>query len=255
MKPHIKNLKRLFTVLLLVLCRLPAIMACDSSMLEILTGKSTQKELTVKMLAVSQKMQQTGSLLKAFNNSAARKLHREIMENWLNITSIIPSLPAKDTGETAGSDLTIRISRDLGQIRRQLEDNNFANIHELIEACITRISLVCAIFNDHHAIRSFLAIELEIFQLRPLTSDHQSLQNLVKSSRLQGLLDKFASENAIASTPLIKNISEAFNSFKTIVETGISPVQSSVTTALQTLVNSFIALKQHLLSTDFFKKS
>lgn len=227
--------------------------ACDSSMLEILTGNSAQQDLTIRMLAITQKMQQTGSFLNAFNKAAADKLHREIMENWLSITSMIPSLPTDNSQVKECSELMMRISRDLGKIRRLLEENDAATIHEEIEACITRISLVSAIFSNHQRMRSFLEIELAIFQLRPVMSDIDNLKMLLQSSNLPAMLANFATGPASSSVLLINNVIDCLNSFLQAVEIASPSSSISITKAMPALLNSFISLKQHLLNTGFFR--
>lgn len=48
--------------------------ACDSSMLAILTGSSRQKEITTKTLAICLKIQQTGVYLNSFNHCRSPKI-------------------------------------------------------------------------------------------------------------------------------------------------------------------------------------
>ncbi len=227
-------------------------LACDSSMLEILTGMSAQKQLTTRMLVVSQKMQQTGTLLNAFNIAAAAKMHQEVMENWLSITSQIQS-QASEVRYSPIVSLLIAISQDLGQIRRQLESGNLDMIHEIIEVCITRISLACAGLNDHRSMRDFLEIELEIFQMRPHMNDRQLLKNKIDSSSLPQRLSTFLPETASAAPAMIADMTDNFNKIRNALsETDLS--ESAVQNLMQSLVSQFIALKQYLLNANFFKQ-
>ncbi len=222
--------------------------ACDSSMLEILTGSSRQSQLTTMMLAVSQKMQQTGGLLKAFNNAAAASLHHEIMENWLSITSKVAG-----SEKSQGSDLMIRISRDLGQIRRQLATADLEMIHENIEACITRVSLVCAILNNHQVMRQFLEMELDIFQLRPVANDQNRLRELMANCNLEKQLSEFEPGIASAAPKMVATLNESYQLLKESLE---KPDFEQQTTArlLQSLVNNYINFKKYLLNIDFFRQ-
>ena len=177
--------------------------ACDSSMLAILTGSSIQKEITTKTLAICQKIQLTGDYLNSFNIAAARKLHREVMENWLQTATELTTLSTQNTdpGFAPVSGLLMNISRDLGKVRRQLDEDDMTLIHETLEATITRISLVSAIMNDHQKMQKFLDIELAIFSLRPFFNDRAELQKLTGENHLQKASAEFrplltASESA-----------------------------------------------------------
>ncbi|HNX74146.1 MAG TPA: hypothetical protein PLM07_02550 [Candidatus Rifleibacterium sp.] len=238
----------IFLVMLLLSGLANTCTACDSSMLEILTGSSKQSQLTSMMLAVSQKMQQTGSLLKAFNNAAATSLHHEIMENWLSITSKVAG-----SEKSESSNLMIRISRDLGQIRRQLASADLEMIHERIEACITRVSLVCAILNNHQVMRRFLEIELDIFQLRPVVNDQKKLRELLVNCDLEKQLSEFEPGVASAAPKMLATISDTFKLFKESIEKPNFEQQTTLR-LLQSLVNHYIDFKKYLLNIDFFKQ-
>ncbi len=221
-------------------------------MLEILTGMSAQKQLTTRMLAVSQKMQQTGNLLNAFNIAAANRLHQEVMENWLSITSQIQSLSDEIRTPQIVS-LLIAISQDMGQIRRQLESESLTMIHEIIEACITRISLACAGLNNHKTMHGFLEIELEIFQLRPHLKDHRALKIMVDSSSLPQRLATFLPGTASAAPAMIAKMTDNFQKLRDVLS-ATDPPESSLQRLMQSLVSQFIELKQYLLNANFFKQ-
>ena len=244
------------TAILLAFSQVPfSLQACDSSMLEILTGTSSQKELTVKMLAITLKLQTTASYLKAFNTAAARKLHQETMENWLSITASLPSMPASDSELIDSANLPVKISRSMGQIRKQIESDDTTNIHELIEACISRISLVSAIINKHDKICHFLEIELEIFELRLLANNREEAQKKLESSALEKNLQKLRQQQAGIAEEFLQNFESYFSRLQDSIRDTADNYSGISAPSLDELVGSFIKLKQHLLNSGYFKNT
>ncbi|GAB1352491.1 MAG TPA: hypothetical protein PLK28_06985 [Candidatus Rifleibacterium sp.] len=241
-------------VLLLSLAAASPVRACDSSMLTILTGSSIQKEITTKTLAICQKIQQTGEYLNGFNIAAARRLHREVMENWLQTATELTTLTSQNSnpGFSPVSGLLMNISRDLGKVRRQLDSDDMTLIHEILEATITRISLVSAVINDHQKMRKFLDIELAIFSLRPFFGDHTELQKLIGENHLHRATAEFRPLLLASETAELDQLDAHFNIFHAASggsENRLSPAGHA---AFQVLLNRFISFKQSLLNRQFF---
>lgn len=240
--------------LLLLLLMTSAVNACDSSMLAILTGSSIQKEITVKTLAICQKIQQTGVYLNSFNIAAARKLHLEVMENWLQTATELTTLSSRNTGADAASisGLLMNISRDLGKVRRQLDEDDMTMIHEKLEATITRISLVSAMINDHQKMRKFLDIELAIFSLRPFFNDRTELQKLTGENHLRKATAEFQPLLTASESAELDQLNTIFAGFCAAMASDAIQLPASGATALQNLQNRFILFKQSLLNRQFF---
>lgn len=238
---------------LLLSATLPA-PACDSSMLAILTGSSLQKEITAKTLAICQKIQQTGDYLNSFNIAAARKLHREVMENWLQTATELTTLSTQSTdpGFAPVSGLLMNISRDLGKVRRQLDEDDMTLIHETLEATITRISLVSAIMNGHRKMQKFLDIELAIFSLRPFFNDRAELQKLAGENYLHKAGSEFRPFITASESAELDRFDAMFANFRTTLGTGENQLTASELATFQSLQNHFISFKQALLNRQFF---
>lgn len=230
--------------------------ACDSSMLAILTGSSIQKEITTKALAICQKIQQTGDYLNGFNIAAARKLHHEVMENWLQTATELTALSTQNQVPYSSqiSGLLMNVSRDLGKIRRQLDEDNMNLVHETLEATITRISLVSAMISGHEKMRKFLDIELAIFSLRPFFNDLAELQKLTGEKRLQKANTEFRPLLSASETAELDRLDALSADFYAILPTEEKQLQASGIAAFQNLKNHFISFKQSLLNRQFFNQ-
>ncbi len=228
--------------------------ACDSSMLAILTGSSRQKEITTKTLAICLKIQQTGVYLNSFNIAAARKLHHEVMENWLQTATELTTLPPQSTGPDHApvSGLLVNISRDLGKVRRQLDEDDMTLIHETLEATITRISLVSAVINGHEKMRKFLAVELAIFSLRPFFNDLAELQKLTGEKHLHKAIEEFRPFIAASETAELDQLAIMFTAFCDIPAGNEKLLPAVSLAAFQNMQNRFISFKQSLLNRNFF---
>lgn len=239
---------------LLLMSAVTPTIACDSSMLAILTGSSMQKEITTKTLAICQKIQQTGDYLNSFNIAAARKLHREVMENWLQTATELTTLSTQNTkpGFVPVSGLLMNISRDLGKVRRQLDEDDMTLIHETLEATITRISLVSAIINGHQKMQKFLDIELAIFSLRPFFNDRTELRKLTGENHLHKAGADFRPLIVASEAAELDRLDALFADFCTTLDTGENQLPASGLAKFQSLQNRFISFKQSLLNRQFF---
>ncbi len=246
----------IISLLLLSMSTAVACKACDSSMLAILTGSSMQKEITTKNLAICQKIQQTGDYLNGFNIAAARKLHHEVMENWLQTATELTTTAAQNAGPDSGkiSGLLMSVSRDLGKVRRQLDEDDMTLIHETLEATITRISLMSAMINGHEKMRKFLAIELAIFSLRPFFNDLTELRKLTGKNLLQKANAEFRLLPAVSETAELERLDALFADFCSRLSTDEKQLPASGLAAFQSLQNYFINFKQSLLNRKFFNQ-
>ncbi len=228
--------------------------ACDSSMLAILTGSSIQKEITVKTLAICRKIQQTGDYLNSFNIAAARKLHHEVMENWLQTATELSTLSNQNTGTDLApvSGLLVNISRDMGKIRRQLDADDTSLIHETLEAMITRISLVSAIINGHQKMRKFLDIELAVFSLRPFFNDRAELKNLTSENQLNKANAEFRALITASESAELDQLEELFADFCVTLAGNENQLSASGLAKFQLLQNRFVSFKQSLINRQFF---
>lgn len=229
--------------------------ACDSSMLEILTGSSSQQSVTAKILAVSQKMQQAANLLKSFNHAAASRLHGEVMEDWLYIASQVAiDLRGSAADSLEFSSLLMQIAQDLGRVRRKLESDQLDYIHEILEACITRMSLVSAIINGQQRVREFLEIELLLYGIRPLFSDLAVLTAMAGSSTLIARLAAMQPHLATETAVMIPVLGNLYQDYCQSLQLDRSKVSSATQAAFQKLLNHFVKFKQTLLNSNYFKK-
>lgn len=229
--------------------------ACDSTILELLTGTNAQQSITTRILAVSQKIQQSASLLKSFNHAAASNLHREVMENWLYIAAQITATPPVAAENAAEfSDLLIEIARDLGQVRRKLDGNQSDFIHEILEACITRMSLVSALINDNPKVKEFLQIELMIYCLRPFFADLTTLTRMTAESGIAAKLTGLRPRLSPQAADLASEIVAGFDNYRISLQKDQEVVSIATQQLFQGMLNSFIRFKQHLLNESYFKK-
>jgi hypothetical protein len=231
----------------------PAAFGCDSSVLEILTGTSVQNETIARILAISQKIQQAAAALKAFNHASAKRMHHEAMEHWLYVASRITAeklAPESKTDEF--SNLMVAIAGDLGNVRRSLEKKNYDYLHEILEACITRMSLVAALMEKKSVVAVFLRFELEIYSLRPFFGEPDKLRVMSSESRfadrlhdLQGLVPP----DAVAA---LANLGQQYERFADSLKKNDAVLDESHRMHV-TLVNSFVQLKGKLIDSGFFR--
>ncbi|MDD3001681.1 MAG: hypothetical protein PHF29_07995 [Candidatus Riflebacteria bacterium] len=224
--------------------------ACDSTILSLLTGTTQHSVVVTKMLAVSQKLQLEGEMLNAFNIANAKNMHKEIMENWLQIVSELYSnnLVGNNYKEEFSA-ILIEVSKDLGTVRKNLNINNTNSLHEIIEACITKISLLGAIINDDKHIYEFLRLELNVYKPRPYLNDFEKFSKMtdfVHFDEKIGELKKSYSEKAVI---LADELSKSFKVYRNIIK---SQEKDKYITAYNNFVNTFILLKKQLLDDKYF---
>lgn len=243
----------IFCLLLLFYPRIPSC-GCDSTILELLTGASAQQSTIKKILSISQKMQKAANLLKSFNHAAANKLHQEVLEEWLAVPS---QLAANSSSSIANKDELAPylkdIAQELGLVRKKLEQNQLGYIHEILETCITRMSLVCALISGRRKVISFLEIELPIYSLRPLFGDICRLKAATESFAILERLNIFQKQISSKSGEMTAKLSNLFKIFADSLEKDTNDVSTTTLTAYQDFLNQFVKFKQNLLNEDYFQ--
>ena len=231
--------------------------ACDSTVLALLTGKDLNASTVSKFLAVSNKLVAEGEMLNSYNIAAAKKQHATIMKDWLGLVSELGSAPmVPDSNKTEFKDILIEVAKDLGIVRKLLEKETYINIHEIIEVCVTKITILGTLVRDNTVIHNFLEFELKVYQ-PGVYLDRQ--KDFLTNSFLQDIeltvndLEKSFSQKA-------KDLSKAFlisveNHRKTIDEVKKNQIPWEKTTlSYNNLKNSFVALKQQLLEDGYFNE-
>lgn len=252
------TLRRLRITMVFVLCLhvfLP-LQACDSSMLEILTGSNPGESLSAMLLSVSLKMQNVANYIKGFNNAAAENLHREVMEAWLNIASQITlNYPGFASENADFNGYMIQIARDLGAVRRKLASQELENAHDILEVCVTRMSLLSAIINKQKKIREFLELELNILTLRPLNQEPAELKRSIENFDLPEKLACLQLNKLSESKKFGADLTSSFKTFYKSISVPGSKISTEVKIVYQKVLDEFIKLKHALLAAGYFQDS
>lgn len=228
--------------------------ACDSTILELLSGESSQQEITGLLLSLSKKMQQTANVLKSYNNAAASKLHLQIMEDWLKISSKITANAHTLTPTYPQfSNFLMQVARDLGQVRRKLEDKRLDYIHEILESCITRMSLISAMINGKQRIVRFLEAELLIYNLRPFFGDLVTLKKKMSNSNLTLKLEQIGKNVSPEASQMIPALSKFYEIFRESIEQEKIEISMGTMAIFQNFLNNFIKFKRKLLNESYFR--
>ncbi len=245
---------RLIVFVLLFMMATISLKACDSTIIELLTGSSAQKDLTARILAISQRMQQAAGHLKSYNHAAAASLHREVMEHWLYVASQIGvNKVAAEEDQKTSSQLMILVSKDLGLIRRKLDSSDLLLIHEIVEACITRMALITAIVNRQPRITAFLELELALYKVRPFANSLEAYSAALASSGFSSSIEKILPKLPSEFSKTSKSLEEAYQQLLASVGSDSGHLSKETIHAQQQLLNLFVGFKHNLLKTDFFK--
>lgn len=209
-----------------------------------------------RLLAISQRLQLEGDSLNAFNLATAKNQHQEILEAWLQtVSDAHTSVEIARVYQDEYSRLLLEVAKDLGKIRKKLLANSLDLIHEIIEACITKISIIGAIASEKQLVYQFLQLELAVFAPRPFIKDSTLFNDMLKSTnieeKLMPLTPRFSNESQLLSHNLIS----MFNAFKLVLATISSDEKVSLKqfSAYNEVVDSFILLKKKLLDEHFLE--
>ncbi len=230
--------------------------ACDSTLLEILTGSSPEQSVAEKLLVISSKMQVTAALSQAFNHASAEKQHHEVMDLWLHVAAQITSNPPGNAGSDSGfHPLITQISRDLGTVRQQIVARQMEVVHDRLEICVSRMSLLASIITGHKRMREFLEFELLVLGLRPLLQSFEE-------SRAAVVATDFAAALASLNLPETSDINDQafalkkqFATFRDSFADDQKAFSNATLTSYLALYNEFSALKKLLLAAKYFSDS
>jgi hypothetical protein len=231
-------------------CRL---FGCDNTLLEMLTGSKAQDSVNEKLLVISSKMQVTAELAKAFNHAAAEKMHQESMESWLYVaTQITSDPPGSATGDIEFNPLLVKISRDLGTVRQLLAGRQSDDVHDRLELCVSRMSLLAAIINGNTSMREFLSFELLLLGLRPLPLSFAASRAAIALADFNAALDNLK----LPQTPEVKEktvlLKTIFANLQDSAAADGNAFSKKTLTSYLTLYNEFSALKKILLADKYF---
>ncbi|KAF1080898.1 MAG: hypothetical protein GQF41_2712 [Candidatus Rifleibacterium amylolyticum] len=230
--------------------RLPA---CDNTLLELMTGSSAQAEINEKLLVISSKMQVTATLSQAFNHAAAEKLHHEAMDSWLYVAAQITSNPPGQAAEDAGfSSLLVDISRDLGFVRQQIAARQLEDVHDRLEICVSRMSLLAAMINGNQRMKQFLGFEILLLGLRPLPLFFEQSRNAIANADFITALTGLNLPETVDIKEKAASLADNFKRLKESASADGGAFSRQTLTAYLTLYNEFSAMKKLLLAEKYF---
>jgi len=246
------RIRCVFAVLLLIAYSQTAF-CCDSSMLELLTGASSQESVTAKLLVISSKMQVTAATAQAFNHAAAEKMHHEAMESWLYVASQITSNPP---GQAATDpdfhSVIVQISRELGNIRQQIARRELDNVHDRLEMCVTRMSLLAAMINGHHRMIYFLRLELAVLNLRPVISLFEPVRESIIASDFLSMLAGAGLQKFQPAKERVNSLKKFFVVLRDSATSDQKRFSTASLTGYLSFYHEFMELKKLLLSEKYF---
>ncbi len=246
---------KILFVLMIILSKSQSF-ACDSTVLALLTGNDINATTVNKFLEVSNKLIVEGDMLNSYNIAAAKKQHTVIMRDWLGLVSELGSTSmVSDSHKKEFRELLSEVAKDLGIVRKQLEKEIYTNIHEIIEVCVTKITILATLIRDNKEVYNFLKFELSVYSPGVYLDkqDEFLTESFLKDIETTvGNLEKTYSQKA-------KELSKAFmvsveNHRKIIDEVKNNQILwEKATLSYNDLKNSFVALKQQLLADNYFE--
>jgi hypothetical protein len=218
-----------------------------------MTGSSAQAEINGKLLVISSKMQVTASLSQAFNHAAAEKLHHETMDSWLYVAAQITSNPPGKAAEDAAfSSLLVDISRDIGFVRQQIAARQLEDVHDRLEICVSRMSLLAAMIDGNQRMKQFLAFELLLLGLRPLPQLFEQSRDAIADADLIAVLANLDLPQTAEIKEKAAFLADNFARFKDLASADSKAFSRHTLTTYLTLYNEFSALKKLLLAEKYF---
>lgn len=246
------RIRCVFAVLLLLAYSQTAF-SCDSSMLELLTGSSSQESVTAKLLGISSKMQVTAATAQAFNHAAAEKTHHEVMESWLYVASQITSNPPGHAATDQDfHSVIVQISRELGNIRQKIASRELDNVHDRLEMCVTRMSLLAAMINGHHRMIDFLRLELVVLSLRPVTRLFEPVRASIIASDFLLLLESTGLQEFQPAQERVNSLTKLFVVLRDSATSDQKHFSTASLTGYLSFYHEFMELKKFLLSAKYF---
>lgn len=220
----------------------------------LLTGTSSNAVFVTRLLAISQRLQLEGEALNGFNIAAAKSQHQEILEAWLyTVSEAHTSVEVAPDYSKEYSRLLIEVAKDLGLVRKKLAANSLEFIHEIIEACITKISIIGAIVSEQLKVYEFLKLELAIFEPRCFLGDGKLFVEKLDlgdfEEKMVQMLDKTSEKQMSVSRQLFEKIAH----FKSALDDHVVPEARWLATYAE-LVDAFILLKKQLLEERLLEK-
>ncbi|MBU1107062.1 MAG: hypothetical protein KKB51_10370 [Candidatus Riflebacteria bacterium] len=253
----VNNVVRKINVLvfgtLFLLATANAAICCDNTLLELLTGSTPEASISARLLVISSKMQVTAGYARAFNNAAADKMHHEVMESWLYVASQITSNPP---GQAAGDPdfhaVIVQISRDLGSIRQKILQRQLDDVHDQLEVCVSRMSLLAAIINGHQRMRDFLRFELLVLTLRPCSRLFESRKVAIISSDFILVLTSLDLPESLQVIEKIASLKSLYQTLSDRTYADQNCFNAVTQTAYLALYNEFSVLKKLLVAEKYF---
>ena len=197
-------------------------------------------------------------MLNSYNIAAAKKQHAIIMKDWLSLVSELGSTPiVSDSHKKEFRELLSGVAKDLGVVRRQLEKEIYINIHEIVEVCVTKITILATLVRDNAKVYNFLKFELSVY-LPGVYLDKQDeflTQSFLKDieitvNNLKISFSQKAKELAVLFLNSVDNHRKMIDDIKN----NQIPWEKA-TLSYNDLKNSFVALKQQLLADGYFEGS
>lgn len=229
--------------------------ACDSTLLALIAGEDINATSVAKFLSISEKIQTEGEMLNAYNIAAAKKQHKEIMQSWLKIVVDLgsaPMVPSEYKSEFVT--LLSEIAKDLGKVRKKLESNNLLNVHEILESSMTKISILGAQINNKVLILNFLRLELMVYKPGLYWDEPETFLKLSELENLEDSLNSQKVNYSVKASDLADDfILEAKKHRKTAFAVKNKElIWDKLAVSYNDLKNSFVKMKQQLLSDGFF---
>jgi len=172
------------------------------------------------------------------------------MENWLQIVSELYSnnLVSNDYKEEFSA-ILIEVAKDLGAVRKNLNINNTISLHEIIEAGITKISLLGAIINDNKHIYEFLKLELDIYKPRQYINDFEKFSQMTDFIDFDEKIGEFKKSYSEKAVILADELLQSFKVYSGIIK---NKDKDKYIIAYNNFVNAFVLLKKQLLDDKYF---
>ena len=180
------------------------------------------------------------------------------MRDWLELVSELGTTPIVPSAhKTEFKEITSDIAQNLGIVRKQLEKEEYVNIHEIIEVCVTKITILGGLIKDNTTVCDFLRFELSVYSPgvyldRPeIFLDKSSLKGIEETiSSLEKSYSAKAKQLSNSFIASIENHREVINK----IRLSQTPWEKALI-SYNNLKNSFVALKQQLLADGYLKNN
>ncbi len=232
--------------------------ACDSTVLALIAGENLNANTVAKFLTISEQLEKEGEMLNAYDVASAKLTHKEIMKNWLKLVVDLGSAPmVPEEYKNEFSSYLPEIAKDLGRVRKKLENDNLENIHEIIEGCVTKISILGAQINNKKDIYKFLKLELLVYKPGMYLDDLDTFLTREEFINLENALNNHKNNFSIKANELANNLLMILkNHIKTVEEIKNKNINfEKIFVSYNDLKNSFVKMKQQLLDEGYFNNA